>query len=56
MARKRVDRTRLLAFVSVMLLSLAPEGMGQDLPAGNKSDRDQLYSRRRQVGEGLEQS
>jgi len=42
MTRKRVDRTRLLAFVSVMLLSLAPEGMGQDLPAGNKSDRDQL--------------
>jgi len=42
MTRKRVDRTRLLAFVSVMLLSLAPKGMGQDLSAGNKSDRDQL--------------
>ena len=42
MTRKRVDRTRLLAFVSVMLLSLAPKGMGQDLHAGNKSDRDQL--------------
>lgn len=43
MTRNRVDRTRLLAFVSVMLFSLAPKAMGQDLPASNnKSDRDQL--------------
>ena len=42
MTRRRVDKTRLLAFVSVMLVSLAPQAMGQDAAAGNKADRDQL--------------
>jgi len=42
MARTRVDRIRLLAFVSVMLFSLAAKAMGQDVAASNKADRDQL--------------
>ena len=42
MRTRRVDRARLLAFVSVMLFSLAPKAMGQDVVAGNKADRDQL--------------
>jgi uncharacterized protein (TIGR02246 family) len=44
MARTRVDRIRLLAFVTVMLFSLAPKAMGQDAAASNKTDRDQLTS------------
>ena len=42
MRRRRVDRARFLAFVSVMLFSLAPKAMDQDVAAGNKADRDQL--------------
>ena len=42
MTRKRVDRTRLLAFVSVLLFSLTPKAMGQDVAASHKADREQL--------------
>ena len=42
MTRTLADRTQLLAFVGVMLFSLTPKGIGQNRPAGNKADRDQL--------------
>ena len=42
MTRKRVGRTRLLAFVSVVLFSLTPTAMGQDVAADHKADREQL--------------
>jgi uncharacterized protein (TIGR02246 family) len=42
MTRKRVDRTRRLAFVSVLLFSLTPKAMGQDVAASHKPDREQL--------------
>lgn len=42
MTRRRVDRNRLLAFAGVMLFSMAPKVMGQDVAASNKADRAQL--------------
>ena len=42
MTRNRVDRTRLLSFVSVLLFSLTPKAMGQDVAASHKADREQL--------------
>jgi uncharacterized protein (TIGR02246 family) len=42
MARTRVDWIRLLAFVTVMLFSVAPKAIDQDVAASNKTDRDQL--------------
>lgn len=42
MTRKRADGTRLLAFVAVILFSLGPKAMGQDVAVNSKADRDQL--------------
>ena len=42
MTKTRVDGTRLLSFVGVMLFSLAANAMGQNVAASNRADRDQV--------------